>query len=475
MTKDLRKKQIVKNISFSLFAQIISLAVSLIMGLVVPKFIDEYQYAYWHTYLLYVSYVGVLHFGLLDGVVLRYSQYDYEDLDKRRLRSQFAVLLIISGIASFILVLFGSNSGGLTKTITYLVVCGIFTKNIFTYNTYLFQITNRINKYAFVVISQRLLYGVFALLLIFFNQHNFIWYCIADLAGDCVGILLSLFSNKDLHFGKLLPFKETVQETWLNVSSGIMLMLANWSSMLLVSCAKMIIEWKWGPLVFGKSSFAFSVSNLILAFMTAISVVLFPSLKRMKTEVLPSFYKKLRDIIIPVLFWGLLLYYPECWVLEKWLPKYSDSLVYLGLLSPMVVYTSIVSLLTNNYLKAYRQERLLLIINVLTFILASFLYGICAYWLKSFTAMLLAVVFIIMLRTIISEFSVMKLIHIEFKTEFIFEFIMTCAFLVSTQCFNRVTGFFFYLVFLVLYSLIRYNNIALLGRQIQFLVMRNNK
>ena len=89
--------------------------------------------------------------------------------------------------------------------------------------------------------------------------------------------------------------------------------------------------------------------------------------------------------------------------------------------------------------------------------------------------MLLAVVFIIMLRTIISEFSVMKLIHIEFKTEFIFEFIMTCAFLVSTQCFNRVTGFFFYLVFLVLYSLIRYNNIALLGRQIQFLVMRNNK
>ena len=74
---------------------------------------------------------------------------------------------------------------------------------------------------------------------------------------------MSLFSNKDLHFGKLLPFQEAVQEAWLNVSSGIMLMFANLSSMLLVGGAKMIIEWKWGTLIFGKTSFAFSVSNLI--------------------------------------------------------------------------------------------------------------------------------------------------------------------------------------------------------------------
>lgn len=475
MAKELKRKQIANNISLSLFAQIISLVVSFILGLVVPRFIDEYQYAYWHTYLLYVSYVGILHFGLLDGVILRYSQYDYDELDKRRVRSQFVVLLVINGIASFILILFGNNSGNLSKIITFLVACGILTKNIFTYNSYFFQITNRIYNYAFIVILQRLVYGVFVVLLIFFNQQNFIWYCIADLTGDCAGIFLSLFHNKDLHFGSLLPFKETIQEAWLNISSGIMLMFANWSSMLLVNGAKMIIEWKWGSLVFGKSSFAFSVSNLILAFVTAISVVLFPSLKRMKTEVLSSFYKKLRDMMIPILFWGLLLYYPECWILEKWLPKYSDSLVYLGLLSPMVVYASIVSLLTNNYLKAYRQERLLLIINVLFVILASFLYGICAYWLKSFTAMLLAVVFIIMLRTIISEYSVMKLIHIEFKTEFIFEFIMTCAFLVSTQCFNRVTGFFFYLIIVIIYSFIKFNNIALLWCRIQSLVMRNNK
>ena len=86
-------KKLAKNLIFSVVAQIISVITSFVLGFVVPKFIDEYQYSYWQTYMLYVGYVGVLHFGLLDGIVLRYSQYDYNDLDKPRIRSQFQLLL----------------------------------------------------------------------------------------------------------------------------------------------------------------------------------------------------------------------------------------------------------------------------------------------------------------------------------------------------------------------------------------------
>ena len=213
---------------------------------------------------------------------------------------------------------------------------------------------------------------------------------------------------------------------------------------------------------------------LALVFVSAISVVLFPSLKRMKTETLPSVYKNLREMMMPLLLWGLLLYYPECWILEKWLPKYSSSLVYLGLLSPMVVYAAIVSLLPNNYLKAYRKERAMLIINVLAVIFASLLYLICAYWIEDFTVMLLAVVFVIMLRSVASEFLVTKLIDIELRKEFVVEFIMTCMFLFSTQFFNKLTGFFFYFACLMVYSFVNFSNIMLIKRQVQSLVMRNN-
>lgn len=475
MAQEVKGKQIAKNISLSLFAQAVSLAVSIIMGFIVPKFLDVYQYAYWHTFLLYINYVGVLHFGLLDGIVLRYSQYDYEELDKRRLRSQFVALLFLNIFAFLLVVAFGIRRDAVTRIIMSLVACGILTKNIFTYNSYLFQITNRIRYYTAIVLAQRLVYGICVVFFIIDGQQSFVFYCLAVLAGDCAAIALSLVANKDLYLGNLLPFKDVLKETWTNISCGILLMFSNWSSMLLVGLAKMMIEWRWGMLIFGKASFAFSLSNLILVFVTAISVVLFPTLKRMKQENLPNFYKKLRNIMLPTLFWSLLFYFPECWILEKWLPQYTSSLTYFGLLAPMVVYAAVINLLTNTYLKAYRQEHLLLFINISAVVLGGGLYAISAYWVESFTLMLLAVVFIIMLCSIISEFFVMKLIGIELKKEFLVEFVLTIAFLVSTQCFSRMLGFFLYLFFLLGYSYIHIDSIKDIGKQVKALIGRKNK
>ena len=84
MSSQVGLNQIKKNVGLSVSAQVISLAVSFIMNLILPKFISEYQYALWQTYLLYIGYVGILHFGLLDGIVLRYSQYDYDELEDRK-------------------------------------------------------------------------------------------------------------------------------------------------------------------------------------------------------------------------------------------------------------------------------------------------------------------------------------------------------------------------------------------------------
>ena len=66
MAERITTKKFAKNVIYSVLAQIISLSVSFVLTLIVPRFIDEYQYAYWQTYVLYVGYVGVLHFGLLD-------------------------------------------------------------------------------------------------------------------------------------------------------------------------------------------------------------------------------------------------------------------------------------------------------------------------------------------------------------------------------------------------------------------------
>ncbi len=473
MRQKITTKRLVKNMTLSLVAQIISLAASFIFGMIVPKFIDEYQYSYWQMYLLYVGYVGVLHFGLLDGLVLRYSQYDYDELDKARIRSQFQLLLGFTSILAFLTCLASSFFlEDVTLWIVVLVAIGIVSKNIFSYTSYTFQITNRIAQYAILVILQKAVYAITVVILLICRVNDFYWYCIADLFGDIVAIFIGACLNRGLYFGKGLAPKELFRETWQNVSAGIMLMIANFTSGLLIGGAKMVIQWRWDELIFGKLAFSFSVSNLFMTFITAISVVLFPSLKRMDEKEFPEVYEKIRNAISPLLFYVLFLFFPGCWILEMWLPAYHQSLVYLGILLPIIVFSTKVSLLTNNYLKAYRKEKLMLIINVASVAIGFALFLLGAYALNSLDFVLYAVVLVIVLRSIASEIVVMKIIRKNFTFDFIMELLMTVSFILIVQFLSLWWACLAYTGVLVIYSILNRNKIVAIFVQLRHLLHR---
>jgi O-antigen/teichoic acid export membrane protein len=458
-------KQVRSNILYSVLAQFISLLVSVVISLIVPKYISEIQYAYWQTYVLYVGFVGVLHFGLLDGIILRYSQYDYEELDKEVLRSQFKILLFVSGFFVILVVSISSIlMNGAYHIVAVLVAIGIIIKNQVTYTSYTFQITNRINKYVILTIVQRASFGIISIVLLLISVDNFYWFCLAELLSDVIAIIVGASLNKGLYFGKTISIKNTLNETWENVSAGFLLLIANWASMLLIGGARMVIQFRWDDLVFGKISFSFSISSIFLTFVNTVSVVLFPALKRMNPDELPSLYRKIRNSLSPMLFLFMLFYYPGCWVLEKWLPAYKPSLIYLGLLLPIIIFTSKVSLLTNNYLKAYRKEKTLLLINVLTVVLSFVLYLFSAYILNNLSVMLLCVVLIVILRSVFSEIVVMRLIKTEFWRDFAIELFMTIMFVVSTMYFSRGLGFGIYSATLIVYLFIYRKNFRLLNK-----------
>lgn len=459
MNLEKKSTSIKKNIIISMSSQTVSLLVSLIINLVVPRFISELQYSHWQVFVLYISYVGILHFGLLDGLVLRYSQFDYEELDKPRIRSQFVIMsiaLLCFALIGSIISLFWHGAG---KTILIMVSVGMVTKNIFTYVSYTFQITNRINRYAQLVIIQRLSFCIITVTLLFLRVDHYVFFCAAELLSDLISILLTSKYNRGLYFGEIIELKEAFRELWLNVSSGALLLIANWASMLLVGSAKMLIQYKWDEITFGKVSFAFSITNLFLTFVTAISVVLFPSLKRREKNKLPDLYEKIRDGISPILFITLILYYPGCIILVYWLPKYQVSLVYLGILLPLIVFSSKVSLLTNNYLKAYRKERTMLFVNIIVIVISFALYCFSAYVLESLSAVLVSVVVAVMLRSIVSEILVSRLIHKNFTTDYLCEVFLTVVFICCARLLPPMLGFILYFIAIVLYCLFKRESI----------------
>lgn len=77
-----RLKNFLKDFSYALLSNLVSLIVSVLMILVIPKLIGVREYGYWQLYLFYSSYVGFLHFGWIDGIYLRFGGKEYKDLDK---------------------------------------------------------------------------------------------------------------------------------------------------------------------------------------------------------------------------------------------------------------------------------------------------------------------------------------------------------------------------------------------------------
>ncbi|WP_251615610.1 lipopolysaccharide biosynthesis protein [Pumilibacter muris] len=466
MAEKITTKKFASNVIISLAAQIISMAVSFVTALIVPRFIDVYQYASWQIYVLYAGYVGVLHFGLLDGLVLRYSKYDYDELDKERLRSQFKILLLFTcALTTVVTIVSATVLGGDYKLIFIFVGIAIVTKNLVTYGSYMFQITNRINKYAVMIIAQRLAYGLIVVALLLFGVKDFYWYCAADLCGDAVGMGIGFIFNKGLYFQKALGLKEAFKELKINVASGIILMLANWSAALMVGSAKMITQWRWNELVFGKVSFAFSISNIFLSFVTAISVVMFPSLKRADEEKLPEMYGQIRKILSFILFFAMLFYFAGCWILNKWIPKYSVSLTYLGILLPIIIYSSKVSLLTNNYLKVYRKEKAMMVVNLVSIAIGVIAFLLSAYVFNSLNAVLISVVIVVMLNSILAEICVLKTIRVRIVADFIVEAFMTAGFILCARLLNLWLGCLVYLGIFAVYCVINRKAVsAVLGR-----------
>lgn len=467
MSKPITTKKFATNVIISLTVQIVSLAVGFVLNLVVPKFIDEYQYSYWQTYLLYVGYVGVLHFGLLDGLVLRYSQYDYEEIDKEAVRSQFKVLffftMTLSAIAIAVALVF---TEGEARYIVAFVAVGIMSKNVHTYNSYTFQITNRINKYAIIVIAQRLTYGLTVVALLAFKVNDFRFFCMADLLGDFVATGISLCFNRGMYWGKSIPAREAFAELKRNVFAGIILMLANFSASLIIGSAKMIVQWHWDKLVFGKVSFSFSLANVFTTFVTAISVVLFPSLKRLDPESLPRLYKNIRAAVSLVLFGVMCAYFPGRRILELWLPKYSESLVYLGYLLPIIIFSSKVSLLTNNYLKVYRKEKSMMIVNLCSVVGGIAIFAFCAFVLDNIVALLLSIVFVIMANSVASEIVVFKVIGTRVIKEYFIEAVMVAAFVCIATFLPVWWGLAAYAAAFAAYCAINYKAFGALGRKI---------
>ncbi|MGL9728852.1 lipopolysaccharide biosynthesis protein [Enterococcus sp. DIV0756] len=458
-----KAKVIIKNLYYTVAANFATLGISVLLNLFVPKLLGVTEYSYWQLYVFYSSYVGFLHFGWVDGIYLKIGGEEYDRLDKKSLGSQFWYLLmlelILSGVVIFWALFFMSlNNQSLILILTAVVSVVTIVK---TFILYIFQSTNRIKEYAQLSRNDRYLYVLFIGIYFSVGGRDFYWLIAMDILSKFILTIWGISRIKDMVTEKLIPLKNMYLEILDNINIGSKLLLSNIASMLILGSIRFFVQHRWSIETFGKLSFTLSISNMFLTFVNAIGVVMFPLLRRTNQDKLPKLFLTLRNIFVPVTYGILLFYIPAKLILGMWLPAYHDSLLYMGILFPIVVYEGRMSLLINTYLKSLRKEKTILRVNVITLAVSLMLSLFVIFVVENLLLSVALIIFSLALRCNLAEFFLCRAMDVKFGYRTFLETALTLLFIISNLLFDgSLMSLIMYAVFYLIYLLITHQSVV---------------
>lgn len=454
---------IMKNLNYALSSNFLTLLISTIILLLVPKIIGVEEYGYWQLYIFYSSYVGFLHFGWNDGVYLRYGGYDYNKLNKNIFFSQFWMLVLVQSTIGFIIIVI---SLVFINDVNKQFIFQMTSFCMFIVNTklmliYILQSTNRIKEYAQITILEKFNYFIIVMLFLVVGIKDYKLLIAADLVGKTIALLYSIYFCREIVFNIIRNFRLDISEIMNNISAGIKLMFANIASMLIIGIVRLQIESNWNIVTFGKVSLTLSISSLMMLFINAIGIIIFPILRRTKKTNLPEIYKTLRTVLVILLFGILVIYYPLKSVLFQWLPAYSDSLIYMALLFPICVYEGKVGLLVNTYLKTLRKESVILRINLITVLMSIILTVITIQLFENLSLTILSILILLAFRSILAEIYLSKLLKISLNKEMLYDALLTTVFITASWFLESLSGIMIYLIAYIAYILLKKQDILI--------------
>jgi len=458
---NLKALSFIKTISYTVSSNLISLIVSTLVVLIIPKLIGVEEYGYWQLYIFYSAYVGFLHFGWNDGIYLRYGGEEYKNLDKRLFYSQFIELIMVQIIIAILIwsasIIFVGDVN--KKFILQMVTIAIILTNTRLLLFYVLQATNRIKEYARLTMLDRIVYIILILIFLLFGIRDFKLMIVADLVGKFTSLIFSALSCREIVFNRINEFYLTISETIKNINVGIKLMFANIASMLIIGIVRFGIEQTWDVATFGKVSLTLSISNMMMIFINAVGIIMFPILRRTNQEKLANIYSTMRDFLMVTLLGFLIIYYPLKTLMAAWLPQYAESLIYMSLVFPMFIYEGKMALLINTYLKTLRREKVMLRINLISMILSLLMTYVTTRIFVNLDAAILNIVILLAIRSAFAESYLAKELNIGVKKDILLEVLLTIVFIVSGWFVNSWITMFVYGIAYFLYLMIKRKDI----------------
>ena len=445
------------------------------VGFIIPKVLGVTQYGYYKTFTLYASYIGVMSLGISEGMYLKYSGTEYDDLEVGKIRLLTKHVFRIQLIAAVIICIVASLFLEGEKTfIFFAIAIYLIELNHTTYYQYVSQMTMRFNDYSMRnIVKSVLTIGFVILFYIAYLMNDktdisYRYYVFSVLLISTLLWILYALKYRNLTFGNSSKLREEKEEIIGLMRLGIPYLIASLCSTLILSIDRQFVSILFTTEEYSMYAFAYNMLSLVTVCASAISTVLYPSLKQSASskEEITKQLSILCGNVLCFAFFMLLAYYPLSFIVIYFLSQYVDSLQIFRIIFPGVAITSVISVVIQNYYKLVEKNTLCLIKNIIILIISG-VANFVAYKLAGTTASIsVASIVTILFYYIFAQEYFVREYRIKWKKNLMYALIMMLIFYSVTAIENYIIGFLIYTgAFMVI-------TIVLYGKELKLLLKK---
>lgn len=344
------------------FSNIILLLSGAINAFFIPKTLMISDYSEYKTYLMYVGFLGIFHFGFVDGIHAYFGGETKPSLTKRKEYSiYFSFHLIIQFVLTLILllasILFNTNKIIVLATLTILPL------NLNSFLLFFYQSIGDFKKYTRIVIIAPV---INILIIVLLHKYLTLNVLITTYIGSTIitffyALLSDRYLIKSSSIRKMiksfLVYRFRIKSLF---KIGIVFLIGNLIFLMFFDLGRVYTKFFKNSDEFAYFSFGVSLMALIIILVNSLNKTLYPYLFKIGTNQ----FKKIFVYLSIFGCFAMTSYYVVCYIVINYIPEYTNSLKLTGILFSSIPGTIIIKSIYHNKYRIEKLEKVFLIDSI---------------------------------------------------------------------------------------------------------------
>lgn len=350
-------------------ANFLSMISGIVIGFIVPAVLSVDGYSNLKTYTFYISYIGFLHLGFIDGMYIKYGGKTLNDINKEDFKLEHTIFMISQVIATLIFLILALIKKDI---IIFFMAISIIPINSLSFYKLFYQSIGEFKIYSNISYVYTIVYLFLNILLaIVIKNTNYKLYCLTGIISNIIVFIYLEYK----YFKSFIRIKMRYSaKVWINIKVGFFILLGNLSVMLFYGLDRWFIKVFYTANDFAYYSFAVSMLNIISILIGAISVTFYNYLAKEEIE---NDVKKLKKYLIIIGCFASFGFFILSGIVNLILKKYIPSLDIIAISFAAYPYMIVINALFVNLYKSRKNEKKYLKV-VIFMLLIAIVYNIIA-------------------------------------------------------------------------------------------------